>query len=170
MPKKRYLEAGQVVGTHGIRGELRVQPWCDSPEVLASLKTLYFDEGRTPLRVKSRPHKNVTLIQLEGVDTVQDAAALRGRILYLDRGDLKLPEGQYFSQDLIGLSVVDADTGETYGTLSEVSPTGANDVYHVDRGDGEVLIPAIADVVVDTDLDAGVMRIRPIKGLFDDEN
>lgn len=159
-----------MVGTHGIRGELRVQPWCDSPEVLASLKTLYFDEGRTPLRVKSRPHKNVTLIQLEGVDTVQDAAALRGRILYLDRGDLKLPEGQYFIQDLIGLSVVDADTGETYGTLSEVSPTGANDVYHVDRGDGEVLIPAIADVVVDTDLDAGVMRIRPIKGLFDDEN
>ena len=170
MPKKRYLEAGQVVGTHGIRGELRVQPWCDSPEVLASLKTLYFDEGRTPLRVKSRPHKNVTLVQLEGVDTVQDAAALRGRILYLDRGDLKLPEGRYFIQDLIGLSVVDADTGETYGTLSEVSPTGANDVYHVDRGDGEVLVPAIADVVVDTDLDAGVMRIRPIKGLFDDEN
>ncbi|MCI8553920.1 MAG: 16S rRNA processing protein RimM [Clostridiales bacterium] len=170
MPPKRYLEAGQVVGTHGVCGELRVQPWCDSPAVLASLKTLYFDEGRTPVRVRSRPHKNVTLVKLEGVDTVQDAAALRGRVLYLDRQDLELPSGHYFIQDLIGLSVTDADTGKVYGSLKEVSPTGANDVYHVNTDRGEVLIPAIAEVIAEVDLEAGVMRIRPLKGLFDDEN
>lgn len=130
MPVKAYLEAGQVVGTHGVRGELRVQPWCDSPGVLAGLRTLYWQEGGDPVPVRSRVHKNVVLMKVEGVDTVQDAAALRGRVLYLDRRDLKLPEGHYFIQDLIGLKVVDADTGEEYGVLSQVSPTGANDVYH----------------------------------------
>lgn len=170
MPVKAYLEAGQVVGTHGVRGELRVQPWCDSPGVLAGLRTLYWQEGGDPVSVRSRVHKNVVLMKVEGVDTVQDAAALRGRVLYLDRRDLKLPEGHYFIQDLIGLKVVDADTGEEYGVLSQVSPTGANDVYHVRTPQREVLIPAIAQVIVETAVEDGIMRIRPLKGLFDDEN
>lgn len=169
MPKKQYLEAGQIVGTHGIRGEVRVQPWCDSPEVLSELNVLYYDEGRTPLKVAARPHKNVALVKIEGVNTVQAAAALRGRILYLDRGDLKLNEGTYFIQDLIGLRVVDADSGEEYGTLTDVSPTGANDVYHVRTEKGEVLVPAVPSMIIETDVDGGIMKIRPIKGLFDDE-
>lgn len=170
MPVKAYLEAGQVVGTHGVRGELRVQPWCDSPAVLARLHTLYWDEGGEPVHVRSRVHKNLVLMKMEGVDTVQEASCLRGRVLYLDRRDLKLPDGYYFIQDLIGLKVVDADTGAEYGILTQVSPTGANDVYHVRTPDREVLIPAIAQVVAETDVERGVMRIRPLKGLFDDEN
>ena len=170
MPVKAYLEAGQVVGTHGVRGELRVQPWCDSPAVLARLHTLYWGEGGEPVHVRSRVHKNLVLMKVEGVDTVQEASSLRGRVLYLDRRDLKLPEGQYFIQDLIGLKVVDADTGADYGVLTQVSPTGANDVYHVRTPDREVLIPAIAQVVAETDVERGMMRIRPLKGLFDDEN
>lgn len=75
-----------------------------------------------------------------------------------------------FIQDLLGLSIVDADTGEAYGTLTEVSFTGANDVYHMRMGGREILIPAIPQVVVETDTDGGVMRIRPIKGLLDDED
>lgn len=170
MPVKAYLEAGQVVGTHGVRGELRVQPWCDSPAVLSRLHTLYWDEGGEPVHVRSRVHKNLVLMKVEGVDTVQEASSLRGRVLYLDRRDLKLPEGHYFIQDLIGLKVVDADTGAEYGVLTQVSPTGANDVYHVRTPDREVLIPAIAQVVTETDVERGMMRIRPLKGLFDDEN
>jgi 16S rRNA processing protein RimM len=169
MPKKKYLEAGQIVATHGIRGEVRVQPWCDSPEVLSKLAVLYYDEGKTPIKVSTRPHKNIAVMKIKGVDTVQDAAALRGRILYLDRNDLKLPDGVYFIQDLIGLRVIDADTGEEYGILTDVSPTGANDVYHIKTPEGEVLIPAVPSVVIDTDIDEGIMRILPIKGMFDDE-
>ena len=169
MPVKAYLEAGQVVGTHGVRGELRVQPWCDSPGVLAGLRTLYWQEGGDPVPVRSRVHKNVVLMKVKGVDTVQDAAALRGRVLYLDRRDLKLPEGHYFIQDLIGLKVVDADTGEEYGVLSQVSPTGANDVYHVTAGERTTLIPAIKQVVRAVDLDEGIMRITPLEGLFDED-
>lgn len=168
MPKKQYLEAGQVVGTHGVRGELRVQPWCDSPAQFAALTTLYWDGGKTPVKVKCRPHKNLALVKIEGVDTVQDANLLRGKILYLHRDDIKLEPGRHFIQDLIGLRVVDADTGEEYGTLTDVSETGANNVYHMDWNGREILIPAIPPVIIETDVDAGFMRIRPLKGLFDD--
>ncbi len=166
--KKRYLEAGEVVSTHGVRGEMRVQPWCDSPEMLAKLRTLYWDaEGRQPVRVKSRPHKTLVLVKADGIDTVQDAAARRGHVLYLDRQDVKLEKGRYFICDLIGLRVVDADTAEEYGVLTDVSATGANDVYHMDYHGREVLIPVIPPVVDEVDVDGGVVRIHPLEGLFD---
>ena len=153
MPIKQFLEAGQIVGTHGVRGEVRVQPWCDSPAFLARFQTLYFDEGRTPVKVKARAHKNVVLMALEGVATAQEASVLRGRVLYLDRADVELPEGSFFIQDLIGLRVVDGDDGREYGVLTQVTETGANDVYHIRFADGkERLIPAIPQVVLDIDL------------------
>lgn len=170
MPKQTYLEAGKIVGTHGVRGELRVQPWCDSPQVFASLKTLYLDQGSRPVKVQSRPHKNIVLVKMEGVDTVQDAAVLRDQVLYLHRDDLKLEPGRYFIQDLIGLRVVDADEETEYGILTDVSSTGANDVYHMRTGDGEeILIPVIPQVVIGVDLDGGMVRIRPMPGLFDED-
>lgn len=170
MPRQLYLEAGKIVGTHGVRGELRVQPWCDSPQQLAALKTLYFDKGARAVKVQSRPHKNIVLVKMEGVDTVGEAAALRDKVLYLHRDDLKLEEGRYFIQDLIGLRVTDADTGKDYGTLTDVSSTGANDVYHMRTGGGtEILIPVIPQVVVGVDIDGGVVRIRPMPGLFDED-
>ena len=169
MPRKPFLEAGQIVGTHGVRGEVRVQSWCDSPEIFASLKTLYWDAaGTQPVRVKSRVHKNLALAKLEGVDTVQDASVLRGRILYLNRRDLDLGD-RYFIQDLVGLSVVDADSGTVYGELTDVSNTGANDIYHMRTPDGrEILIPVISDIIRRVDIDGGRIAICPMKGLFDD--
>lgn len=168
MPKNPFLEAGRIVGTHGVRGELRLLPWTDSPGTLTPIKTLYFDAGRTPVHVSCRPHKNLVLITMEGVTTVEAAAALRHRILYLDRRDLPLPEGKYFIQDLIGMAVVDDRTGEHYGLLTDVSATGANNVYHLDYHGKEVLIPAIPDVVRAVDSDHDEVRIVPLKGLFDD--
>ena len=169
MPRKPFLEAGQIVGTHGVRGEVRVQSWCDSPEIFASLKTLYWDAaGTQPVRVKSRVHKNLARAKLEGVDTVQDASVLRGRILYLNRRDLDLGD-RYFIQDLVGLSVVDADSGTVYGELTDVSNTGANDIYHMRTPDGrEILIPVIPDIIRRVDIDGGRIAICPMKGLFDD--
>ena len=170
MPQKPFLEAGQIVGTHGVRGEVRVQPWCDSPEQFATFKRLYWDAaGEKPVKVKARPHKNIALAMLEGVTTVEQAAVLRGRMLYVSRKDLRLPKGHWLVQDLIGLTVVDADDGTVYGKLTDVSQTGANAVYHMQTEKGEVLIPAIPSVVVDIDLKAEVLRLRPMEGLFDDE-
>lgn len=171
MVKKEFLEAGQVVSTHGIRGELRVQPWCDSAEQFCTLKRLFLQEGGAPVRVVSRPHKRVALVKMDGVDTVEAAERLRGRTLYAARADFRLPEGRYFIEDLLGLRVEDETTGEVYGTLTDVSETGANNVYHMRTPSGrEILIPAIPGVVRSVDIDGGVIRIFPMKGLLDDEN
>ena len=100
---------------------------------------------------------------------MEQAEALRGKILYISRADADLPEGQWFVQDLLGCKVKDIDSGAEYGTLTEVIPgAGANDVWAVKRANGEtVLVPAIPDVVLETDVAAGIVRIRPLRGLFD---
>lgn len=170
MAVQQFLEAGEIVGTHGIRGEVRLNPWCDSPAVLAPVKTLYFDGGARAVKAACRPHKNIVLVKLQGVDTVQQAEALRGQVLYLNRKDVRLEKGRYFICDLIGLSVVDDDTGEVYGTCTHVSETGANNVYHMTDPDGnEILIPAIPDVIRRVDIHGGEIRIFAMAGLFDDE-
>ena len=168
--KNPFLEAGRVVGTHGVRGELRVEPWCDSARFLTGFSEFYWDGGKEKVKVvSSRPHKNLLLLKLEGIDTVEQGDALRGRVLFLNRKDVKLPEGRFFVQDLIGLSAVDADDGRVYGKVTDVFPTGSNDVYQVTDEDGKnYLVPAIQDVVVRVDVDAGVMELRPMRGIFDD--
>lgn len=169
---KDYLELGQIVSTHGVRGEIRLQPWCDSPEFACRFKTVYFDaDGEKPVRVaSSRPHGNVALMKLEGVDTVEQAQALRGRVLHVSRKDVRLPDGSYFIADLIGCGVFDADEPEKkYGEITQVSSTGANDVWHVRDPKGvERLLPAVPAFVIDTDVSAGRVLVRPIKGIFDD--
>ena len=126
---KEYLELGQIVGTHGVRGELRVNPWCDSPEFIKQFKKIYFDShGNNEVRViSSRPHGNVALMKLDGVDSVEQASALRNKIIYMKRADAKIKEGSYFIAELIECTVVDADDENiVYGTLCDVSETGAN--------------------------------------------
>ena len=171
---KEYLELGEIVGTHGIRGEIRVNPWCDSPEFAAKFKTLYFDSnGGCAVQIKSAwPHGNIVLLTIKDVDTVEQAQKLRGKILYMKRSDAKLPKGSYFIAELIGCTVYDADEPEKiYGTLSDVSATGANDVWHItDENGREYLIPAIPDVCVETDVAKNRVVIRPLKGIFDDED
>ncbi|MBE6774332.1 MAG: 16S rRNA processing protein RimM [Ruminococcaceae bacterium] len=170
---KDFLEIGKITGTHGIRGEMRVQPWCDSPEFMSSFKTLYLDrKGEKPLKVKCRPHGNMVILRAEGIDRVEDAARYREKVLFMKRSDAKIPEGHYFIQELIDCRVIDADDeGRIYGTLTDVSMTGANDVWHItDENKREYLIPAIPPVVIDTDVEKGIIKIRPLKGIFDDED
>lgn len=168
--KNPFLEAGRVVGTHGVRGELRVEPWCDSARFLTGFSEFYWDGGREKVKVvSSRPHKNLLLLKLEGIDTVEQGDALRGRVLFLNRKDVELPEGRFFVQDLIGLSAVDADDGRIYGKVTDVFPTGSNDVYQVtDENGKDYLVPAIRDVIVRVDVDEGVLELRPMRGIFDD--
>ena len=165
---KRFLEIGKIVAVQGLKGDIRVDPWCDSPDFLCEFEQLYFNKGETPVTVvRARPHKNIVLMKIEGVDTPEDAQKLRGKILYMDREDVELEEGCYFVQDLIGLEVIDADDGTLDGKLSQVTATGANDVYHIKNGENEYLIPAIPDVIVKTDIENGQLLIRKMEGLFD---
>jgi 16S rRNA processing protein RimM len=168
---KEFLEGGKIVGTHGVRGEMRVECWCDSPQFVAKFKTLYFDGGKEALEVKARPHKNIALVKIKGVDTVEKADMLRGKVLYMNRKDAKLPKGTYFVQDLMGLEIRDAETSEVYGKLTDVIKTGANDVYELKNAEGKAFyLPVIPDVVKEVVPEEGYVLITPMKGIFDDED
>lgn len=169
---KKYLEVGQIVSTHGIKGEVRINPWCDSPEFLKKLKTLYFDKnGEKAVKVvSSRVHGNLVLASLEGVDTVEEASKLKNKVVYMNRDDARIGKNKFFIQDLIDCKVYDADDGRLYGTISDVSQTGANDVWHIECDGKEYLIPAIPDVIIDTDVENETVKIRPLRGIFDDED
>lgn len=165
----KLLEAGKIVSVFGLKGEVKVQPWCDAPDFLCGFDTLYYKSG-TPVEIeRARVQKNIVVMKIKGVDTVEEAQKIRNRVLYIDRDDVELDEDTYFVQDLIGLRVVDLNSGREYGELTEVSATGANDVYHIKSPQGRMYyIPAIPSVIAETDIEGGVMRITPLEGLMDD--
>jgi len=167
---KDFLEIGQIVTVQGINGEVKVKPWCDSAE--CEFDELYLPDGKSKVIIeKSRVQKNMAILKLVGVDSVEDASKLRNTILYINRNDVELEEGTFFVQDLIGIEVVDVDSGFSYGELVDVSETGANDVYHIkSKANKMYYIPAIASVVIETNLAENKMLIRPLKGLFDNED
>lgn len=170
---KEFLEAGKIVGTHGIKGELRVEPWCDCPEFLTQFHTLYTKEGTQALHVvASRVHKHLLLVRLQGIETIEQGDQMRGKVLFIKRSDVTLPEGRYFISDLLGMKVYHADDATIcYGTITDVLKTGANDVYQItDEQNKDYLIPVIDSVVIETDIIGRKLLIRPMKGIFNDEN
>ena len=143
-------------------------PYTDTPELLAEFDRLFIGKNKDELIIeRSCVFKNMVIAKIEGVDTPEAAEKLRNKLLYMHRDDLELDDDTYFIQDLIGIEVRDADSGKVYGTISDVMQTGANDVYVIKGSDREYLVPAIADVVVSTDIDENIMTIRPLDGLFD---
>ncbi len=167
---QKYLETGKIVSIHALKGEVKIQPWCDSPEYLCTFKRLYSKSGDRVYEIERiRPQGNMVIAKLKGIDTPEQAQALRGRILYIDRDDADLPEGSYFVADLIGLEVRD-EAGRSYGVISDVLQTGANDVYEIKSNDGKLYyIPAIPSVILSTDIQGGIMVIYPMEGLFDED-
>lgn len=169
--RKQYLETGKIVGTHGIKGMTRVQVWADDTEFLNGFKYVYTDkDGNGKLEIsRVQPHGTVALIAFKGVNTIEQAEKLRGTVIYINRDDAKLPEGRYFITDLLGCCVFDADTNELLGKITDVSETGANDVWHITRDSKEYLVPAIADVIISVDTENEKAVIRPMKGIFDED-
>ena len=166
--KKQFLEAGKIVNTHGIRGEVKIMPYTDTPDLLAEFDRLFIGKDRQELFIEhSRVFKNMVIAKIEGVNTPEEAEKLRNKMLFMHRDDLELDDDTYFIQDLIGMEVRDADSGFVYGKIDDVMQTGANDVYVVKGNDREYLIPAIADVIVSTDIDSDIMTIHALEGLFD---
>lgn len=168
MAIKDFLECGKIVNIHGIKGEVKILPLCDTPDFLTEFDTFYTGSGEK-LRVSSRVQKFSVITKIAGVDTPEAAAAWRGKKIYIKRSDAKLAPGEYFVSDLLGFAVKNAETGEEYGKLDDVLKTGANDVYQIKTPDGKLLLaPVIPDVVKKIDPDAETIEIIPLVGLFDD--
>lgn len=169
---KRYLEIGKIVSTHGLKGELRVDPWCDTGDFLCNFKKLYFENGKEEIKVLSaKVHKNIVILKLKGINSIEMAEKLRGKILYIDRDNVELSEDEYFIQDILGLKVYDKNTNTYYGKITDVLKTGANDVYQItDENNKNYLIPVIDEVVCEIDIESGKIIICPLKGIFDNED
>lgn len=164
------MVVGTITAPHGVRGEMKVYPLTDDMTRFGKLKAVYLlGEKRKVLSV--RYQNDLVLLKLEGVENREEAERLKKCTLEIDRSDaVKLPEGRYFIVDLIGLTVRLED-GSVLGTLTEVLQPGGNDVYVVSReGKEDALIPAIREVILETDIKKGEMVIRPLRGLLDDED
>jgi len=160
--KQEFLEAGQIVNTHGVRGEVKIAPWTDSADFLRAIPTLYL--GGVPYQVESaRVHKDMLIAKLSGVDTVEAAEALRNKVLSFRRADAALPEGTFFLADIIGLPVID-EAGAPLGKLIEVLTATAQRVYVV-RGEREIMIPAVPAFILETNVDGGYIKVRLIEGM-----
>lgn len=162
MEKQAYIDAGRIVNTHGVRGEVRIEVWLDSPALLKRCGRVYIG-GEEKKILSAREHKGFLIAQLEGVTDVNAAQALKNRVLQIARADARLPRGAFFLQDLIGASVVD-ESGAEIGKLAEVLELPGQRVYVV-RGETEHLIPAVPAFLLNTDADAGVITVRLIEGM-----
>ena len=159
----RLLEAGKIVGTHGLRGEVKLLPWADSPGFLAGFGRLHIDGA--PVRVlAARVHKNCVIAALDGVDDIDGAIRMKNKIVFIDRGDVQLEEGRHFVADLIGLRALDEKTGQELGTVADVMSLPSNDVYVI-RGEREILVPAVPEFVAAVDVEGGYVKLRLIEGM-----
>ena len=163
--ENKLLLAGKIVNTHGIRGEVKIFPYCDSAEFLQNFKNIYIDNKSVKV-LSSRVHKNMFLAKLENITAIEDAEVYIGKEIFINKNDITLEKGRYFIDDLIGLSVIDLNTKKVYGKVKNIIQTGANDVFEV-YGDRQYLVPKIDSVVKEIDFKNKKIMITPLDGLFD---
>lgn len=163
------IEIGRIINTHGLRGDLKVDPWCDGIETFEFLKNISINGQE--YKIKSvKPHKNAFLLKLEEINSIEDAEKLKGAVITANEEDMPpLPEGVFYLRDIIGLEVYE---GERHiGKIYDWIETGPNNVYVIKRPSGkDVLIPAIDEVVKKIDIENKVMSVELLKGLMEDED
>ena len=159
---KQFLEAGEIVSTHGIQGEVKILPWADSPEFLLKFKTFYLG-GKPYEVVSSRVHKTCVLAKLQGIDTPEDAIRLRGTQVCIDRSNVRLPKGT-----VLGCRVLD-DEGVEIGVIKDVLTMPSSDVYVIE-GEHKYMIPSVKEFVKEINVDERFVRVHLIEGFQTDAN
>ncbi len=168
---KQYLEIGRVNNTHALKGEIKLSMWCDDIDYIKQLKTVYLDDKGTKslTLINARAQKNVAILKFAEINSVEQAEELKNKVLYCDRNDAVIDDDAYYLADAIGCDVRDADTDISYGEIVDVMNYGAGDIYDVKNGKKHNLIPAIDDIVKRLDVENGIVYIKPMKGLFDED-
>ena len=162
MNDEKLLECGKIVNTHGIRGEVKIIPWADSPEFLCDLPVLYIDNKPVKIR-NARVHKGNVIALLEGIDDVNTAMLLKEKVVSMSRDDVDLPEGSFYLADIIGLKVIN-EAGEELGVLADILSPSLQQVY-VDKGQREIMIPVVPEFVLETNVEGGYIKVRLIEGM-----
>ncbi len=162
--KLPFIEAGEIVTTHGVRGEVKVLCWLDDPEMLCEFDRCRIS-GKEYTMEEVRVQKTCNLVKLQGVDTMEAAQAMRGKKLELYREDID--DQIIFAAELIGVEVF--SEGQSIGKIREVLDYPGNSVYVV-KGAREYMIPAVKAFILSTDVDANRMEVRLLEGMASDEN
>ena len=156
---KEYVEAGRIVNTHGVNGEVKIEVWLDSPEYFRSFKRLYLN-GEEKKILSARVHKSFVIARLDGVEDLNAAMALKGKTVEILRADAHLKEGEFFVQDILGFRVVD-EQGTEIGRLVDAEETPASMIY----GEKEHLIPAVREFILSIDAEREEIRVHLIEGM-----
>ena len=168
--KKTYLEGGKICTSHGVKGLVKVEHFCDSPKVLSSAKKIYLKErdgSFTERKVNSASVAGqFVLMAIEGINSREEAIAYRGRIIYLHRDDIPMKKGAMLIADMIGLAVYHAENGESLGEISDISDVAGRRIYTVKYEGKEILLPDVPEFIKEINEERG-MAVLPIPGLFD---
>lgn len=159
---KQYVEAGRIVNTHGVTGEVKIEVWLDSPAFFKTFKRLFIN-GAEKRILSAREHKQFIIARLEGVEDINAAMALKGKTVEILRADARMKDGEFFVQDILGFTVVDED-GHTVGKLVDAFETPASMLYVV-RGESEHLIPAVREFILGIDAEKEEIRVHLIEGM-----
>ena len=159
---EQFLEAGRIVNTFGIRGEVKLECWCDGAAFMKKLKRVFINGTEYGL-VSAREHKGMVLLTLRGVEDVNAAMVLKNKVVTFDRADVRLPRGRFFLQDIIGATVLDED-GTEVGKLTEVLEMPAQNVYIV-QGESEHSIPDVPEFIREVDVKNKILRVKLIEGM-----
>ena len=161
--KLQFVEAGEIVTTHGVRGEVKVLPWLDCPDMLCEFDRCRLD-GKEMIIDQCRVQKTCNLLKLRGIDTMEDAQKLRGKIIELYREDID--DEVIFAAELVGVDVYADST--CIGKITEVLDYPGNSVYVVD--DGKYMLTAVKEFILSTDMEKNTMQVKLIEGMRSDEN
>ena len=161
--RKSFIDAGEIVTTHGVRGEAKVLTWLDDPEMLCEFERCRID-GKEYKIDSCRVQKTCNLLKLQGVDTMEAVQAMRGKVSQLYREDIS-PD-VIFGDELIGVEVF--CEGNKIGEITDVLDYPGNSVYVINKG--EYMIPAVKEFVLSTDIDKNEMQVKLIEGMRSDEN
>ena len=164
-----HIEIGKIVNTHGLRGHIKVEPWCDGIETFEYLNRVFV--GNVEYEIENvKIQKNFFLLKLAKLDTIEEAEKLKNKVICADENEMPpLPEGVFYIKDIIGLSVYDGD--KFIGEITDWIETGANNVYIIKRLNGkDVLIPAIDSVIAEVDIENKKMSVNMLEGLMEDDD
>ena len=168
---KKYLECGKITTTHGINGAVKVSSLCDSPYILAELKTVYIEQLGVyrPLTVNSSSvYKDTVIFSFDGINSIDNASKLKNRTLFAFRDDILLEDGAYFLADIIGLDVIDFKNGKIYGKVAGVNTNAPQLLYEIETPNGIKLLPAVDAFVKNIVLDEAIY-VTPVPGLLDED-
>ena len=165
--KKELIDIGEIVNTHGLRGEAKVYPRCDYPEFFEEIPGVYLKTEEYLKITGVKYQKNMVILKFKGINTIEEVEKLRGEVLYVEKSVFDdLPDGTYLIADIIGLEVFEGDT--SYGKIIDCLQTGSNDVYVTeDKLKNQILIPALKDVIEEINIEKGYMKVKLPEGLLD---